>query len=63
MPPPSPAPGTPQDWLVRAPAMMVLARLLLREGAMWEELVHLTIADNMAVREKEPPAGQGRNDN
>jgi len=43
--------------------MMVLARLLLREGAMWEELVHLTIADNMAVREKEPPAGQGRNDN
>lgn len=25
MPPPSPAPGTPQDWLVRARAKLVLA--------------------------------------
>ncbi len=26
MPPPSPAPGTPQDWLARAQAKLVLAR-------------------------------------
>jgi hypothetical protein len=39
MPPPSPAPGTPLDWLARAQAKLVLARLSLPEGAMAESLV------------------------
>ena len=38
MPPPSPAPGTPQDWLVRAQAKLVLAQVPLPAGGMWEDL-------------------------
>ncbi len=38
MPPPSPAPGTPQDWLTRGQAKLVLARQPLPAGAMWEDL-------------------------
>jgi HEPN domain-containing protein len=38
MPPPSPAPGSPRDWLVRAQAKLVLARLPLPAGAMREDL-------------------------
>ena len=38
MPPPSPAPGTPQDWLARAQAKLVLARQPLPAGGMWEDL-------------------------
>ena len=37
MPPPSPVPGTPQDWLTRAGAL-ALARLPLPAGSLWEDL-------------------------
>ncbi len=46
MPPPSPTPGTPQDWLPRAQAKLVLARLPLPAGGMWEDLSEaITIND------------------
>ncbi len=38
MPPPSPAPGTPHDWLARARAKLVLAQVPLPQGGMWEDL-------------------------
>jgi HEPN domain-containing protein len=38
MPPPSPAPGTPQDWLARAQGKLALARLPLPAGSLWEDL-------------------------
>ena len=38
MPPPSPAPGTPQDWLTRAEGKLALARLPLPAGGLWEDL-------------------------
>ena len=38
MPSPSPVPGTPQDWLARARAKLVLARQPLPAGGMWEDL-------------------------
>ena len=38
MPPPSPAPGTSQDWLDRARAKLVLAQVPLPPGGMWEDL-------------------------
>jgi len=38
MPPGSAAPGTPQDWMIRAQAKLVLARLPLPAGGMWEDL-------------------------
>ena len=41
MPPPSPAPGTPQDWLARAQAKLVLARQPLPAGGMWEDLCYM----------------------
>jgi HEPN domain-containing protein len=41
MPPPSPAPGTPQDWLARAKAKLVMARQPLPAGGMWEDLCYM----------------------
>jgi HEPN domain len=38
VPPPSPAQGTPREWLVRAQAKLALARSPLPPGAMWEDL-------------------------
>lgn len=38
MRPPSPAPGTPQEWLARARAKLVLAQQPLPAGGMWEDL-------------------------
>jgi HEPN domain-containing protein len=38
VPPGSPAPGTPQDWLARAHAKLLLARVPLPVGGMWEDL-------------------------
>lgn len=40
MPPPNPAPGTPEDWLFRARAKLVLARQPLPPGALWEDLCY-----------------------
>ena len=42
MQPPSPAPGTPQEWLMRARAKLVLARQPLPAGAMWEDVCYWT---------------------
>lgn len=39
-PNPSPAPGTPQDWLARAQAKLVLARQPLPAGGLWEDLCY-----------------------
>lgn len=41
MPPPSPAPGTPHDWLARAHAKLALARQPLPAGAVWEDLCYM----------------------
>ena len=40
MPPPSPAPGTARDWLDRAQAKLVMARLPLPAGGLWEDLCY-----------------------
>jgi HEPN domain-containing protein len=42
VPPPSTAPGTPKDWLVRAQAKLALSRTPLPAGAMWEDLCFWT---------------------
>ena len=41
MPPPSPAPGTPYDWLARAQAKLALARQPLPPGGVWEDLCYM----------------------
>lgn len=37
MPPFSPAPGTPQDWMARARGKLAMAKQPLADGAMWED--------------------------
>lgn len=41
MPPPSSAPGTPQDWLARARGKLVLARMPLPQGSFLEDVCFL----------------------
>lgn len=41
MPPLSPAPGTPHDWLARAKAKLALARQPLPPGAIWDDLCYM----------------------
>jgi HEPN domain-containing protein len=41
VPPLSPAPGTPQDWLVRAQAKLALARQPLPAGGLREDLCYM----------------------
>jgi len=40
VPPPNPAPGTPEDWLFRARGKLVLARQPVPPGALWEDLCY-----------------------
>jgi HEPN domain-containing protein len=42
MPPPSPAPGTPLEWLDRAKGKLALANQPLPQGAFWEDLCYLS---------------------
>jgi hypothetical protein len=42
MPPPSPAPGTPLEWLDRAKGKLALANEPLPQGAFWEDMCYLS---------------------
>ncbi len=51
MPPPSPVPGTPQDWLARANGKLALAKQPLPPGAYWEDLCFLAQqASELAIK-------------